>query len=215
MQTFISRWQMKNVLIFDYDGVIVDSLEIFMENFIEACNREGFRNIASKKEFLKLFEKNMYESMFEIGMSKEQILRIVNFMKDRLIENQHNLELFPGIKETIENLSKNNLLVIVTSNESTVVKEFLKLKKIDKFKDILGSEKEASKIAKIQKIKTDFNVDNHFYIGDTTGDIIEGKHANVRTVGVTWGWHSKSMLIDVKPDFLICKPSDLEKIIVG
>jgi len=204
---------MKNVLIFDYDGVIVDSLEIFMENFIEACKREGFQNIASKKEFLKLFEKNMYESMFEIGMSKEQILRIVNFMKIRLIENQNKLSLFPGIKETIENLSKNNILVIVTSNETSVVENFLKSKEINKFNEIMGSDKEASKIAKINKIKTDFKVENYYYIGDTIGDIIEGKHADVKTVGVSWGWHQENKLTRAEPDFLITKPNDLLKIL--
>lgn len=204
---------MKNVLIFDYDGVIVDSLEIFMKNFIEACKREGFQNIASKKEFLKLFEKNMYESMFEMGMSKKQILRIVNFMKDRLIKNQNKLNLFPGIKETIESLSKNNILVIVTSNESSVVENFLKSKDIYKFNKVLGSEKEASKIAKIEKIKSDFEVKNYYYIGDTVGDIIEGKKAKVKTVGVSWGWHPRIKLKETGPDFLISVPNDLLKIL--
>lgn len=204
---------MKNVLIFDYDGVIVDSLEIFMKNFIEACKREGFQNIASKKEFLKLFEKNMYESMFEMGMSKKQILRIVNFMKDRLIKNQNKLNLYPGMKETIESLSKNNILVIVTSNESSVVENFLKSKDIYKFNKVLGSEKEASKIAKIEKIKTDFELKNYYYIGDTVGDIIEGKQANVKTVGVSWGWHPRIKLTEARPDFLISVPNDLLKII--
>ena len=204
---------MKNVLIFDYDGVIVDSLEIFMQNFIEACKREGFQNIASKKEFLKLFEKNMYESMFEMGMSKKQILRIVNFMKDRLIKNQNKINIFPSIKETIEILSKNNILVIVTSNESSVVENFLKSKDIYKFNKVLGSEKEASKIAKIEKIKSDFEVKNYYYIGDTVGDIIEGKQAKVKTIGVSWGWHPRIKLMEAGPDFLISVPNDLLKII--
>lgn len=204
---------MKNVLIFDYDGVIVDSLEIFMKNFIEACRIEGFQNIASKKEFLKLFEKNMYESMFEIGMSKKQILRIVNFMKDRLIENQNKLNLFPGIKETIQSLSKENILVIVTSNESSVVENFLKSKQIYKFNKIMGSENEASKIAKIEKIKTDFKLKNYYYVGDTVGDIIEGKQAKVKTIGVSWGWHPEIKLKEARPDFLINIPNDLVKIL--
>ena len=48
-----------------------------MNNFINACKKEGWNTIATKDDFLKLFEKNMYESMFAIGMSKEDILRIV------------------------------------------------------------------------------------------------------------------------------------------
>lgn len=40
-----------NLLIFDYDGVIVDSLKIFMENFILACKKEGVNEIANKRDF--------------------------------------------------------------------------------------------------------------------------------------------------------------------
>ena len=106
---------MQNVLIFDYDGVIVDSLEIFMKNFIKACKIQGFSQIASKEEFLKLFEKNMYETMFEMGMTKDQILKIVYYMRDALIEKQEEIKLFENIAETIDELSKENNLVIVTS----------------------------------------------------------------------------------------------------
>lgn len=38
--TSFSRF-MKNLLIFDYDGVLVDSFDIFMTQFIRACEREG------------------------------------------------------------------------------------------------------------------------------------------------------------------------------
>ena len=36
---------MKNILIFDYDGVLIESLEIFMENFINSCKKEGFYKV--------------------------------------------------------------------------------------------------------------------------------------------------------------------------
>ena len=48
-----------------------------------------------------------------------------------------------------------------------------------------------------------------FYIGDTTGDIKEGKQAGVKTIGVTWGWHSKEKMAAAQPDYLFDKPEDL------
>ena len=200
---------MKNVLIFDYDGVLVDSLELFMKHFIFACKKEGFHNVSSKKDFLKLFEKNMYESMYELGMSKKNILNIVYYMRDHLLKNQDKLDVFPGIKETLEYLSKNNILIVVTSNDTSVVKSFIKSHEIDFFDEIFGSDKEVSKIAKIKKIKTLFEGDNFFYIGDTTGDISEGKLAGVKTVGVSWGWHPRDKLLKAEPDFLIDESSEL------
>jgi len=204
---------MKNVLIFDYDGVIVDSFDIFMKNFIVACKKQGFENIASKKEFLKLFENNMYESMFAMGMTKDQILKIVYYMRDALIENQDKIKVFPGIIQVLQKLSKENNMVIVTSNDTNVVKKFLKSGNMDFFNEIFGSDKASSKIEKIEKIKKKYPNSKYFYIGDTQGDIIEGSNAGVKTVAVTWGWHEKEQLEEVKPDFILNSPKELENII--
>lgn len=205
---------MKNVLIFDYDGVIVDSFEIFMDNFIEACKKEGWPSIATKDDFLSLFENNMYESMFAIGMTKEEILRIVYRMRDALIENQDKMKPFTGIADVLGVLSKENMLFIVTSNETQVVEKYLKSQNLfGFFKEIYGSDTGASKIEKILKIKEKNPGFNYFYIGDTKGDILEGKKSGVKTVAVVWGWHEKEQLEKVSPDFLIHAPSDLFKII--
>lgn len=203
-----------NVLIFDYDGVLIDSFDIFMKNFIYACKKEGFSNIDSEEDFLKIFDGNMYESMFNMGMSKEQILRIVYYMRDQLLEKQDKIDFFPDVKEMLEKLSKNFVLVIVTSNDTGVVERFLKSRNVFCFNEIIGSDKEHSKIAKIKKVKEMFNAKDFFYIGDTTGDIIEGRKAGVKTVAVSWGWHSKDKLKDVKPDFLVETPLDLENILM-
>jgi phosphoglycolate phosphatase len=205
---------MKNVLIFDYDGAIVDSFQIFMSNFIDACKKEGRHSIATKDDFLKLFEKNMYESMFERGMKKEEILRIVYYMRDALIKNQDKIKLFKGILDVLEILYKTNTLFIVTSNETKVVEKYLKSQKLfGFFKEIHGSDTNASKIEKILKIKDKNPSCNYFYVGDTQGDILEGKKAGVKTVAVTWGWHKKEQLQEVSPDFLIDLPKDLFKIL--
>lgn len=205
---------MKNVLIFDYDGVIVDSLNIFMHNFIDACKKEGWASIATKDDFLRLFEKNMYESMFAMGMTKEEILSIVYHMRDALTQNQDKMKPFEGIPDALKVLSKRNRLFIVTSNEIQVVEEYLKSQKLFSFfKKIYGSDTGASKIEKIIKIKDENPNFDYFYIGDTQGDILEGKKSNVKTVAVTWGWHKKEQLKKVEPDFLIESPQDLFKII--
>ena len=200
---------MRSTLIFDYDGVIVDSLHIFMKYFFKACDREGFSNINSKQVFLSLFEGNMFEKMMDKGMSKEQILRIMDFMKKELLKNQGKLQVFPGIKKTLKTLSKKNTLLIITSNDSIVVKRFLSSQNLDIFSDIYGSEKEPSKVKKIQRIKQQYHRNNVFYIGDTTGDIIEGKEAKVQTIAVTWGWHDTEKLQKTSPAYILSEPQEL------
>jgi phosphoglycolate phosphatase len=51
--------------------------------------------------------------------------------------------------------------------------------------------------------------ENIYYIGDTTGDIKEGREAGIKTVGVTWGWHSKEKMASAEPDYLFDTPQEL------
>ena len=53
------------------------------------------------------------------------------------------------------------------------------------------------------------NLENIYYVGDTTGDIKEGKQAGIKTVGVTWGWHSKEKMAAAGPNYLVDHPREL------
>jgi len=200
---------MKKVIIFDYDGVIIDSLNLFMDQFLSACQIEGWTQINSKQSFLQLFDGNMYENMMKLGMNKADILGVVTRVKKGLIENEETLKAFPHMKEILESLAKKHILLISTSNDSTVVKRFLQLNNLTFFKEIYGSDKHHSKIKKIAFIKKQFPHAEYFYVGDTIGDILEGKKANVKTIAVTWGWHDSEKLSQVNPDFRIHKPNEL------
>lgn len=200
---------MANMLIFDYDGVIVDSLDIFMKNLINACKINGFNQISTKGIFLNLFNGNMYENMAKLGIPKKEIPKILKNLKSGLLNNQNKLQLFDGTKEMLKKLSKDNKIIIITSNVTKVVEEFLKLKNINCFEEIVGADKETSKIKKIENIKSKFKGNTYFYIGDTRGDIIEGKKAGVKTIAVTWGWHNEDKLKEENPDFIVHSPQEL------
>lgn len=46
------------------------------------------------------------------------------------------------------------------------------------------------------------SADQIIFIGDTAGDISEGKQAGVETIGVSWGYNTKEQISDAKPDFI-------------
>jgi len=204
---------MSEVLIFDYDGVLIDSFDIFMKHFLYSCKKYNAYQIKDEQDFLNIFNGNMYENMYKLGLSKKEILRIVLNVKKELIKNQKKIDLFDGIKNVLEKLSKNHILIVVTSNDTEVVESYFKTKKINVFDEIIGSDKEPSKIKKIEHIKNKYSGNSYLYFGDTKGDIIEGKKAGVKTVAVAWGWHNIEELKEENPDYLIDKPSDILTII--
>lgn len=197
-----------NILIFDYDGVIADSLAFFMPKVIAACKKNGSEKVNTKNDFLQLFDGNLYERLIESGISKE---KLPNMLKDFQagFKELSTIKLFNGIKEMLEKLSKKNKLFIITSNLTNIIEESLKLKNLNYFEEVIGADKEISKVKKIETIKAKFKNCNIFYIGDTKGDIIEGKQSNVKTIAVTWGWHSKDRLEEENPDFIVDSPNEL------
>src|SRR3989344_7773207 len=116
---------MGNVLVFDFDGVIADSLEILMKNFINACQKNNVNQIGSKEKFLKLFEKNFYGSLVDLGVNKEKIPKILGDLNTNLLNEQNKPKLFYGVENMLKRLSKNNKIIIVTSNVTQPIEDFL------------------------------------------------------------------------------------------
>ena len=87
---------MSNVLIFDYDGVIADSLEIFMKKVIAACIKHGSNKVNTKEDFLNLFDDNLYVSLIKRGISKETIPKLIEDFQIGLKE-QKKIKLFNGV----------------------------------------------------------------------------------------------------------------------
>jgi len=88
-----------NILIFDFDGVIVDSFDIFLENFLEACQSVGVTQVNSKEHFLRLFDDNIYVGMVKFGISKEMIFIDPGIGFGKTFE--HNLELLRNIDKFV------------------------------------------------------------------------------------------------------------------
>jgi phosphoglycolate phosphatase len=48
-----------------------------------------------------------------------------------------------------------------------------------------------------------------YYIGDTKGDMIEGRKAGAITVAALWGWHAVEKLEEGAPDHFVRSPEAL------
>jgi phosphoglycolate phosphatase len=201
---------MPNILIFDYDGVLVDSLEADMKIYNQLCQKYNLQKINKPENFSKLLDKNFFEILAELGLSKNQIRQYMLDFKEQLELHQDQISLFGGIKEVLKTLATNNKLIIITSNSTSIVKNYLVKHNINEIEEVIGADIETSKVKKILSIKNKYPNTEIYYIGDTTGDIIEGKHAKVKTVAATWGWHARDKLVAQNPDFIIGSPKELK-----
>ncbi len=198
-----------NLIMFDFDGVIIDSLDQFTKDFISACNKHGLSAVRSQKDMLDLFDNNVYESILSLGMDEVTIDNILSSYKKNSQKNIFNSKLFDGVKEMLESLSLNNKVFIITSNVSSLTSDFLSLSGVDCIEDIIGADIEKSKIKKIKHVMNLYPNLFPYYVGDTKGDMIEGEIAGAKTIGVTWGWHTLAQLENGGADFIANSPGDI------
>ena len=194
---------------FDYDGVIADSQQILFENFKKACLANHYQVFDSMESFLDMFDKNFYESLMDRGVPAEDITMICKSMDKNLALCKTPEKFFPDTPEMLSELALNNIVIIITSSISRAVEQNLRENSINCVRDVIGAEKETNKVKKITSSMREYPNSSYFYIGDTKGDIIEGRKAAVKTIGVSWGWHGRQKLLQANPDYLVDTPAEL------
>lgn len=198
-----------SLVMFDYDGVIVDSLDLFTSVFISSCRDNGFLEVSTREDMMALFEENVYTAMSHYGLSAETIDNILKTFESRSTKYSDQLKLFNGMGDALKKISESSKVFIITSNVSGIPERVLQRNGITCYEEVIGADKEKSKIKKIRKTIEQYPLLCPYYVGDTKGDIIEGKTAEARTVGVAWGWHGADRLREANPDYLVYNPEEL------
>jgi phosphoglycolate phosphatase len=207
------------LLIFDYDGVLVDSLETVWKIYCDYRETYKMPVLASKDDIRPLFDKNIFETFRGMGISPYRLYRLSREFKRLQLLYKEQLRPFPGMESVISRLAKQPelQLAIISSNDSSIVHWFLRRYKLEKaFHYVLGGDTHRSKIKKIRSLikRLKMQPQGVYYIGDTIGDIEEGKKAGVHTVAVTWGYHNKAKLVAAQPEQVADTPEALESMLL-
>jgi phosphoglycolate phosphatase len=195
------------ILLFDYDGVIANSFLVVFNIFNSVCEQYGLFKM-NKDEFVHLYDDNFYVDVVKRGMKKENIPKMIEDFRSGFLKHKKEIQKFDKIEETVNELGRKNKIIIITSSETSVVKEFLKKFGI-KADEVLGADVETSKIKKIESVKKRYQGAEFAFITDTSGDIKEGKKAGVACYGVTWGYHNEQQLMRQKPEKIFHSPQEL------
>ena len=200
------------LLLFDFDGVIADSLA-FYEHSVNLClERLGVPRLKSRAGFLALFDDNFYEGITRLGVDGKDFTYATAMVSPQLDFSR--IGIHREVLEVVETLRAEHILSLISSNSAQAIRTIHR--GIDSYFDyVLGYEFMFSKIDKIrhEMKRTGIPKERTYYIGDTLGDMKEAKIAEVQTIAVTWGWHSRERLSTVNPDFIIETPRELERIV--
>jgi len=189
------------LLLFDFDGVLVDSLALYEASVNRCLERIGHAPLAGREEFLDLFEGNFYDGIAGRGIDVAAFLRASRALTpalDYAAVRPHS-EVIPVLRDLKEDRS----LAVISSNSAYAISLMFKRFGFDGlFDEVLAADVHLSKIEKIAQAVRRFRAGaaETWYVCDTAGDVLEAQRAGVKTAAVTWGWHSRSRLERARPD---------------
>ncbi|HOV72561.1 MAG TPA: HAD family hydrolase [Candidatus Hydrogenedentes bacterium] len=200
---------MEHVLLFDFDGVIADSLEIYHAAYTAVCTEMGYKRINSREVFLKMLEGNPFRQLLWSGFPLFRLRRIAHTFEPRIREAQQRIRPFETMPAIVTDLAGKFPLYIVTSNTSDAVEQFLERHDIRHVRGVLGSDVDTSKTRKIRRVaKLHPHARLHF-VSDTKGDLLEARRAKADPIAVLWGYHAAETLAQAKPSFMAESPAQL------
>lgn len=188
------------VILFDFDGVLVDTLGI-----VFAINQEVEPDI-TLEEYQSHFEGNIHDAI-KSGKKKS----IPDFDQKYQFRTRE-LKIPEPLKEIVKDISQNNALAIVSSTPSPLIKEILEREGIDSyFSDILGSDVDTSKVVKNNLMLEKYKVspEDAIFITDTTGDVSEARTCGIKSIAVTWGFQERQTLEKSNPAKIVTTPKEL------
>lgn len=198
------------LILWDYDGVLVNTIEIEDKYFTAACREVGIEQIHTCEDLIKLSQGNFYEECIKLGIDIEKMEAAIHIFEKRIKELNCQIPIFQGVPEIMVDTARWFPSYIITSNTETLVAEKLKKEHILGIREILGYEFEKSKVKKIEYVKALYPGEKIYFIGDTSGDILEAKASGVDvTIGVSWGWHTVEVLSQANPDYIFNEVSQL------
>lgn len=205
----------KKLIIFDFDGVIVDSFKI-----IYSVVRDAFKSVGislSEQGYRDFFLINPKLAEQKLCNDEKKFALVQKYIHKNAPKRYRGVRIFPAAISTIKKLSEHATLAIVSSSQADVIEKKIKEYGLIKhFSLIFGADKALSKTEKLNEIINRLPADGNsiYFISDTVGDLNEGKSIGIKTIAATWGFHDKKILLSSLPEFIINNPEELLTLLI-
>ncbi len=214
----------KNLIIFDLDGTLLNTLEDLTDSTNFALKHFEYkeRTIDEIRQFVGNGVAKLIERAIPDGLNNPNFTECLNIFKQNYAQNMYNKTApYKGIIKMLENLKQQGCTIAVVSNKFDIAVKELCNKYFPNLIDFAAGENEAEGIRKkphpdtVLKVIKTFNANNNesVYVGDSEVDILTAKNANLECISVSWGFKTKQFLIENNAEIIIDTPEEIFKYI--
>ena len=203
---------MIKAIIFDFDGVLFNTEKPVFKMLKKLLKKYGLK-FKTDKELEDMWRLNFYDSMEKRGIKGKKLEKFKDECEGEL--RKMHMQIFQHIPPILKELSRHYYLAVVSSNFKKILTSNLKKKELlGYFSAVVGADIIEEKTKRIEKCLDIFKIkpSEAVYVGDTTGDVKEAKKVKVKTLAVTWGFHSRALLKKEKPTYIISRPKQMLKL---
>lgn len=194
----------KNI-IFDFDGVIVDSFDIAFET------NKLARPTLTRERYRAKFNGNINDAKHE-----DEKVNDIDFFYEFGEKFKH-LGIKSDIKNNIKKLSEENNLFIVSSTPNPIISDYLQRHSLlGAFTELYGLDVHKSKVLKFNMIFEKYKISPNqtIFVTDTSGDVIEAKEVKIDfIIGILGGYQDEESLQKANPDMIVKDFNNLIEVI--
>ena len=204
-------------VIFDFDGVIVDSKGTIFKIYEAVCKEMGIEFYDSISDFTKNLDGNYKHFYLKLGIKEKDFSKANRIYKKHFLRLGDGIGIFEGVEEILYFLKSKGFRVGISSNtHEFIVRTLLKRFGIEEYVDAVIGGKDINKLKPDPALiilvmeKLGVEADHTAYVGDMEVDMLAGRAAKVgRLIAVTYGYHTREMLEMFDPDAMAYTPEEI------
>lgn len=212
---------MYKAVIFDLDGTLLNTLTDLYNSVNHALRTFGFpeRTIDEVRRFIGNGVKKLMERSTPEGTSEKVNEECLDCFRAHYLQHMSdNTAPYKGVNELIAKLREKGIRTAVVSNKLHSAVVDLCKDYFEGIEEAIGVSVEAERKpnpVNVIKVLDTFGItaDECIYVGDSEVDVQTAHNAEVKCIGVTWGFRDETELIENGADFIAHNAEEVFKLI--
>ncbi|MCF7862005.1 HAD-IA family hydrolase [Candidatus Woesearchaeota archaeon] len=209
---------MKKLLLFDLDGVLLDSSKAIVKRFNEAMTEFGYDEW-EPQSIRNTIGRPLVEVWKDMDpdISEEKINQMLGFFRnDYLKLLMKNTEVYPGVIKTLHHLNQDHIMAIVTNKRTIETIPLIKAIGIYEFftkvygADIVSDPKPHPEMLQLALKELKIEKEDAIMIGDSVSDIKAAHSAGIECAVVESGFGLIGDMLEYEPEYILNTVEDLK-----
>lgn len=204
-------------VLFDFDGVLIDSEPLMRHAFAVAYRRVGGTGRPPVEGFLSRNGGALPQILAALGLPSEMAAHFREVSMRRL----DLVRVFPGMRELLaEAAAVPVALGLVTGKDSERTAQMLAHFSLDRYfdavvcSDMVTRPKPHPDSVHLAMRQLGASLEDTVLVGDAPNDIRAASQAAVRSIAVTWGIATHEQLLKAGPDCVVNDPQELRRVLL-